>query len=114
MSTADSADSRALAKSEDLPDGYVLPVYLEDLKRRVAVVRLDGQVHAFDDLCPCAEPACSLSSGLLEGSSLMCQCHGSRFDLASGAVERGPASAPLRTYEAAEVDGEVRATVPAS
>jgi len=113
MSTADSADFRPLAKSADLPDGYVLPVYLEDLKRRVAVVRLEDGPHAFDDLCPCAKPACSLSSGLLEGGTLMCQCHGSRFDVISGAVERGPATEPLRVYEATEADGEVRAAVPA-
>ena len=114
MSTADTADVRVLGKSADLPDGYVLPVYLEDLKRRVAVVRLGGQLHAFDDLCPCGGRPCSLASGLLEGSTLMCQCHGSKFDVPSGAVERGPATQPLRTYAATEADGELRVAVPAA
>jgi 3-phenylpropionate/trans-cinnamate dioxygenase ferredoxin component len=111
MST-DTAGFRALAKSEDLPDAYVLPVYVEDLKRRVAMVRIDGAVHAFDDLCPCGvEPQCSLASGLLDGGSLMCQCHGSRFDLAAGTVERGPATAAPRRYEVSEAEGEVRVAV---
>ncbi|MBS1880651.1 MAG: Rieske (2Fe-2S) protein [Actinobacteria bacterium] len=112
MSTADTADRRALGRSADLRDAYVLPVYLEDLKRRVAVLRLDGALHAFDDLCNCGGTPCSLASGLLEGSSLMCQCHGSKWDVVSGSVERGPATEPLRKYEAAEVDGELRAAVP--
>ncbi|MBV9366565.1 MAG: Rieske 2Fe-2S domain-containing protein [Solirubrobacterales bacterium] len=28
----------------------------------------------------------------------MCQCHGSRFDISTGAVRNGPATAPLRRY----------------
>jgi Rieske Fe-S protein len=35
----------------------------------------------------------------------MCQCHGSRFDIASGAVVNGPATEPLHVYEVQEVDG---------
>jgi len=114
MSTTDTSDFRTLGKSADLPDGYMLPVYVEELKRRVTVLRLDGRLHAFDDLCTCAGTPCPLSSGLLEGSTLMCQCHGSKFDVSSGAVERGPATEPLRKYDAAETDGEIRAAVPAS
>lgn len=111
MST-EATGFRALAKSDELPDNYVLPVYVEDLKRRIAMVRLDGRVHAFDDLCPCGvEPPCSLASGLLKGSSLMCQCHGSRFDIVAGTVERGPATRPPRGYEATEAYGEVRVAV---
>ncbi len=38
----------------------------------------------------------------------MCQCHGSRFDIATGAVLNGPATEPLNVYETAEVDGDIR------
>jgi len=29
----------------------------------------------------------------------MCQCHGSRFDITTGAVTNGPATEPLKVYE---------------
>ena len=74
---------------------------------RVCLVRVDHQLYAFDDLRPCAEPACPLSGGLLIGTTIMCQCHGSEFDLATGAVTHGPASRPLHMYDVQEVGGTV-------
>jgi 3-phenylpropionate/trans-cinnamate dioxygenase ferredoxin subunit len=50
----------------------------------------------------------SAVGGLLEGTTIMCQCHGSRFELASGAVVNGPATEPLTMYEVQEVDDDVR------
>jgi nitrite reductase/ring-hydroxylating ferredoxin subunit len=41
----------------------------------------------------------------------MCQCHGSQFDITSGAVLRGPATEPLTSYEARELDGEIQVRV---
>jgi nitrite reductase/ring-hydroxylating ferredoxin subunit len=38
----------------------------------------------------------------------MCQCHGSRFDIVSGAVINGPATDPLNVYEAREVDDSIQ------
>ena len=38
----------------------------------------------------------------------MCQCHGSRFDLATGAVINGPATEPLNRYAVQEVDGAIQ------
>jgi nitrite reductase/ring-hydroxylating ferredoxin subunit len=38
----------------------------------------------------------------------MCQCHGSRFDITTGAVMNGPATQPLHTYEVSEVDGNIQ------
>jgi nitrite reductase/ring-hydroxylating ferredoxin subunit len=86
----------------------VVPHYLSDVKRRIAVADVDGRLYAFDDLCTCAEPACPLSSGLLTGTTVMCQCHGSRFDITTGAVINGPATRPLRTYAVHQRDGAVQ------
>jgi nitrite reductase/ring-hydroxylating ferredoxin subunit len=71
--------------------------YLDDLKRRVSVARADGELPAIDDLH--THEACPLSSGLLTGTTLMCQCCGSQFDITSAAILRGPATEPLATYE---------------
>jgi nitrite reductase/ring-hydroxylating ferredoxin subunit len=91
-----------------VPDDLVVAHYLDDRKLRIAVARVDGRLHAFDDLCTCADTACPLSGGLLSGTTIMCQCHGSRFDIATGAVLSGPAADALNVYEVQEVDGTIR------
>jgi nitrite reductase/ring-hydroxylating ferredoxin subunit len=108
MSTS-TAEFRTLDTSDRLPDGYVNPYYLEDSKRRVSVARVGGKLYAFDDLCP--HEACPLSAGLLTGTTLMCQCHGSQFDVTSGAVLRGPATTALTTYDVREEDGQIQVRV---
>jgi nitrite reductase/ring-hydroxylating ferredoxin subunit len=97
-----------LGPSAAIADDFVVPYYLEDRKLRVSVARVGGRLFAFDDLCACADQPCPLSGGLLDERILMCQCHGSKFDLGSGAVVRGPATAALVMYEVEEVDDEVR------
>ncbi len=85
------------------------PCYLEDLKHRVSIARVDGTLYAFDDLC--THEQCPLSAGLLTGTTLMCQFHGSQFDITSGAVLRGPASDALATYDVQEKDGKIQVRV---
>jgi nitrite reductase/ring-hydroxylating ferredoxin subunit len=99
---------RTLGPAVAIPNDFVVPYYLDDLKRRIAVGRVGGRLYAFDDLCTCADRACPLSGGLLTGTTLMCQCHGSRFDITTGAVINGPATEALRAYEVQEVDGSVQ------
>jgi 3-phenylpropionate/trans-cinnamate dioxygenase ferredoxin component len=38
----------------------------------------------------------------------MCQCHGSRLDVTTGAVINGPATEALQVYEVQEVDGSIQ------
>ena len=99
---------RTLGPAAAVPNDFVVPYYLDDLKRRISVARVGDRLHAFDDLCTCAERACPLSGGLLTGTTIMCQCHGSRFDIASGAVINGPATDALKVYEAQEIDGSIQ------
>jgi 3-phenylpropionate/trans-cinnamate dioxygenase ferredoxin component len=102
---------RTLGPADPIPNELAVPYYLEDRKLRVAIVRVDNHLYAFDDLCTCAEPACPLSGGLLTGTTLMCQCHGSEFDITTGEVIGGPATTPLGTYAVHEVDGDIRVRV---
>jgi len=95
---------RALDDASRLPNNYVNPYYLEDLKRLVAVARVDGKLYAFDDLYEGAP----LSSGLLTGHTLMSQTDGSQFDVKTGAVLRGPASEPLELYAVREEGGKIK------
>lgn len=111
MNGAASDGFRLVGPANAIPDDLVVPYYLRDAKLRISVARVDGRLYAFDDLCTCAFPPCPLSGGLLEGTSIMCQCHGSHFDIETGGVIDGPATVPLVIYDVREVKGgiEVRA-----
>ncbi len=69
----------------------------------VNVVGVDGQLYAFDDTC--THMGCSLARGQLQGTTVTCGCHGSQFDVTSGAVLRGPAQRPVRSRTVV-VDGD--------
>jgi 3-phenylpropionate/trans-cinnamate dioxygenase ferredoxin subunit len=111
MTQIDAASARVVGPSDAVPDDFVVPYYLEDRKLRVSVARVDGHLYAFDDLCTCAEPPGPLCGGLLTGATLMCQCHGSEWNLTSGDVVHGPATTQLRRYGVREVDGDIRIEV---
>lgn len=70
---------------------------------KVTVVNVNGHIHAFDDTC--THLGCSLAKGTLEGTTVTCPCHGSQFDVTSGAVRRGPARRPVRS-RSVQVQGE--------
>ena len=93
-----------------LADNTVAPYYLTlgDRKLRISFAHFDGRVYAFDDLCTCGSEPCPLSGGLRTGSTIMCQCHGSRFDITTGAVINGPATEPLIVHEVQEENGEIQ------
>ena len=102
---------RTVGPGDAIPNGFVVPFYLSDRKLRISVARADGQLYAFDDLCTCAGNSCPLSGGLLTGTTIMCQCHGSEFDVTTGAVVRGPATRPVNVYEVRAADGSLRIRV---
>lgn len=100
---------RILGKSSDVPEGYAMPYYLDDLKRRVSVARVAGRLYAFDDLSP--TDGAPLSSGKLIGATIMSPCDGATFDLASGNRAGGPAHPPKRIYDVRERDGRIEVAV---
>jgi 3-phenylpropionate/trans-cinnamate dioxygenase ferredoxin subunit len=99
---------RTIGPADAIPNDFIVPYYLDDLKRRISVARVNDRLYAFDDLCSCGERACPLSGGLLTGTTIMCQCHGSRFDITTGAVINGPATEALNLYEAQEATGGIQ------
>jgi 3-phenylpropionate/trans-cinnamate dioxygenase ferredoxin subunit len=82
-----------VARVSEVREGEMHVVDLAGTK--VALTRVDGRVHAFDDTC--THLGCSLAGGEVKSSVVTCPCHGSRFDVTSGAVLRGPARQPVRS-----------------
>ena len=103
-----TATFRAVGQDDAIPDGFVVPYYLSDRRLRISVARAGGRLYAFGDLCTCPGTPCPLSGGLLTGTTIRCQCHGSEFDVTTGAVLSGPASQPLTGYEVRVIDGSIR------
>jgi nitrite reductase/ring-hydroxylating ferredoxin subunit len=70
---------------------------------RIAVANVDGTYYAFDDAC--THEQCSLAEGDLEGTKVICMCHGSEFDVTTGHVLAPPATRPLKVYPVRVADG---------
>jgi 3-phenylpropionate/trans-cinnamate dioxygenase ferredoxin component len=62
----------------------------------ICLVRVDGQVYAINDVCSHAE--ISLSEGEVDGTTIECWLHGSRFDLETGKPTGLPATQPVPVY----------------
>ena len=73
------------------------------------VYRLGEAVFAISNRCTHAGMV--LDRGQVQAvgvdAILTCPAHGSRFGLSDGKVRRGPATQPLVSYEAREVDGRI-------
>jgi len=70
---------------------------------KVTVANAGGGLYAFDDTC--THRGCSLAKGKLDGTTVTCPCHGSQFDVTTGAVVRGPAQQPVRS-RSVQVEGQ--------
>jgi len=91
---------RACALS-DLADGEALGVEVGE--EPVAIVRTCGEVFAIRDVCSHAEVP--LSEGEIDGRTIECWLHGSRFDLRTGKPTGLPATEPVPVYSV-KIEGD--------
>ena len=95
-------EPRTLAANEfrvsDVPPGSAATV------GDAVVFNVDGKFCATE--ATCTHQGGPLGEGKLDGSTVTCPWHGSQFNVCSGAVLRGPATAPLKTYRVLE-DGDI-------
>jgi len=78
----------ALASTSDVPVGG--GKILAD-KKIVLTQPKSGEFHGFSAVCTHA--GCTVGS--VSGGTINCPCHGSKFNITSGAVVNGPAASPL-------------------
>ncbi|MCS5513986.1 non-heme iron oxygenase ferredoxin subunit [Curtobacterium flaccumfaciens pv. betae] len=72
----------------------------------VAIVKdSSGTVHAIGDTCTHGD--ISLAEGFVEGDSLECWAHGSRFSLTTGKPQNFPAYEPVPVFRVEVRDGDV-------
>lgn len=96
---------------EDIEPGTAISADIDGVQ--VAVVRTaDGEVFAIHD--ECSHASVPLSEGEIEGCTLECWLHGSRFDLRTGAPTGLPATEPVPVYPVEVRDGFVFVSLEAS
>ncbi|HEY4695140.1 MAG TPA: non-heme iron oxygenase ferredoxin subunit [Candidatus Nanoarchaeia archaeon] len=93
-----------VARLEELGEGEVKAVSVGGVQ--IALIRAGDKVFALDDVC--THEACIISENYaLHGAEVECTCHGSHFNIKTGANTVPPAAAPLTTYDVKIENGEV-------
>ncbi|MBN2509077.1 MAG: non-heme iron oxygenase ferredoxin subunit [Spirochaetales bacterium] len=72
---------------------------------RYALFKLEGEVYCLDDVC--SHEYSLLSEGEVWDREVYCPKHGSRFDIATGAVRSFPATEPVTSYPVEIRDGVI-------
>jgi nitrite reductase/ring-hydroxylating ferredoxin subunit len=87
--------------------GFVRVVSTKDLKadeimsaeaggKEICLANVGGRFYAIGNRC--TRMGCLLSDGMLRGEMVTCPCHGSTFNVLTGAVVKGPAEKSEPTY----------------
>ncbi|NBE83607.1 non-heme iron oxygenase ferredoxin subunit [Micromonospora rubida] len=93
-----------ICATEDVPKGTVISADVDGTQ--VALVHgEDDRFYAVHD--ECSHAAVALSEGEVEGCTLECWLHGSRFDLRTGDPTGLPATEPVPVYAVEIRDGDI-------
>lgn len=93
----------------DLMPGQLKRVELDGVP--VALFRHNRRVVAMSDSC--AHMGCPLSErGIIEGDSIRCSCHGSRYRIDDGLVIEGPSAHPQPVYDVRVRAGQIEVRQP--
>lgn len=97
------AKVRVATKSE-ISEGTLKKVMVG--KDPVALFNVGGQIYATTNIC--THEQCELDENhSIYGEEVECTCHGSRFNVKTGANTLPPAAEPLKTYKVSVEDDEI-------
>jgi 3-phenylpropionate/trans-cinnamate dioxygenase ferredoxin component len=91
-----------VARVDDLAPGEVM--YVEVGNDPVALINLDGEYFAVNDICTHEEA--SLSDGEVVGDEIECPLHGGAFEIRTGLPANFPVVVPVETYDV-KVEGDI-------
>ena len=78
--------------------------------KTLAVFNVDGTLRAIDAACP--HVGGPLERGRVEAGVVTCPLHGSQFELATGALKRGPAARGVTGYPVRVENGNLVIDLP--
>lgn len=76
----------------------------------LALFNLNGRFYALDNRC--THVGGPLGEGKVDGTSVTCPWHGSRFDITTGEVVGPPARRPVAAYPVRVVGNDVQVELP--
>lgn len=91
--------------ADDVPKGGVISAAVGDDLQLAVVHTDDDQFFAIYD--ECSHEEIPLSEGEIDGCTLECWLHGSRFDLRTGEPTGLPATEPVPVYPVEVHDGDI-------
>ncbi len=78
---------------------------LQVMGKRLLLANVEGQFFLVQEMC--SHEDVSLYLGCLQGKTLKCSLHGSRFDLSTGQPLDEPADEPLQIYPVRVENGQI-------
>ena len=98
------ADFVRVASTAEVPEGGMQKVMLGG--QQVLLANVKGKFYAIGNVC--THVGGPLDKGRLDSHEVECPLHGSRFDVTTGQVKRGPAARPEPVYEVKVEGSEVK------
>lgn len=93
-----------VANVNEVPEGGLKKVDVNG--ESVALFKVGGQIYATSNVCTHA--GCELDENhMMHGDVVECTCHGSQFNVKTGAVVLPPATESLKTYQVSLEGDEV-------
>ncbi|MFQ5774744.1 MAG: non-heme iron oxygenase ferredoxin subunit [Kiloniellaceae bacterium] len=94
MANEDKGTWHRVAAASEIRDNEPKHVKVNELS--IALYRVDGAIHAIDDVC--THEFALLSEGYQDGDTIECPLHQAVFHIPTGEVRSAPAEENLRTY----------------
>jgi nitrite reductase/ring-hydroxylating ferredoxin subunit len=91
------------ATAAEVREGQLLSVLVNG--GQVVAGRVDGQLYAIDGVC--THQYADLKNERMEGRTVICHFHGSRFDIRTGSVVCPPATKSVGSYRISVDEGRI-------
>ena len=102
-----TTDFVASVKDNELMEGKMIAVRLKG--KPILLLRVGGEVYGVSNFCP--HEGCKLQGGILTSYTLMCPCHGWKFDVRNGQYMEIP-QIKLECYRCKTENGKIFVEMP--